>query len=88
MSGFDCPNLQAMYGESDAHHRKNPLTQRKSDFHYTDFTCSVLNLFLTLVLMTTVRRVRNDTFNEGPRKRSCCICYEMQVDSLLYRYLL
>lgn len=32
----------------------------------------------------SVRRVRNDTFNEGPRK-SCCICYEMQVDSLLYR---
>ncbi|KAE9461531.1 hypothetical protein C3L33_06550, partial [Rhododendron williamsianum] len=30
------------------------------------------------------RRVMKESLNEGPRKR-CCVCYEMQVDSLLYR---
>ncbi|PSS11060.1 Protein neuralized like [Actinidia chinensis var. chinensis] len=33
----------------------------------------------------SVRRMGKESLNGGPRKRSCCICYEMQVDSLLYR---
>lgn len=44
-------------------------------------------LFLTLVLMDAARRVMKESLNGGPRKR-CCVCYEMQVDSLLYRYVL
>ncbi|GFS44770.1 hypothetical protein Acr_00g0091890 [Actinidia rufa] len=33
----------------------------------------------------SVRRMGKASLNGGPRKRSCSICYEMQVDSLLYR---
>ncbi|GAV75054.1 zf-C3HC4_3 domain-containing protein, partial [Cephalotus follicularis] len=31
------------------------------------------------------RREGNCSLAKAPRQRSCCICYEMQVDSLLYR---
>lgn len=75
--------LQAMYEKSGAHEYKNLLSQEKVAFLLT--LHALFELFLTLVLMDAARRVMKESLNEGPRKR-CCVCYEMQVDSLLYRY--
>lgn len=39
-------------------------------------------------IIITVRGMGNNLPDGAPKKRCCCICYEMQVDSLLYRYVL
>lgn len=74
-----------MYEKSGAHEYKNLLSQEKVAFLLTLHALS--ELFLTLVLMDAARRVMEESLNRGPRKR-CCVCYEMQVDSLLYRHVL